>query len=415
VLDIESSSWVAFMDYMTKDQLQDLADSDPVHWNPEQIQKAIDDTVNASAASTQLDARRKRSGYREAPQYEVITYYGRLRDLKRADGRLWCIRLVNEKIPISAYANPSPLGTLPFGVATYLQFELEPYGRGTGSLGKISQRHLDENRKRYMDIARLSLMNMWIKDRLSGVKNSDLKIKPLGIIEADDINLLKPFYPDPQAINVGFKIEEIARAEFQGNTGATQGLQAQVTEASATEASIAQNEAIRRVSVTAEDIAETFVRDYQIEKHEYNLEWLETDLWLAVSGMEKPMRVNRNNIAPCVNITARVTTDKDFRPARLRNLMEAYKISTSIRNRQNIQVDDTELLREIYSCLDVNPRRVIRDPNDLAPSSVLNFLAANQNAAKSAAADMGQDLEEVNNGQGGAPSVSAPIMAAGGM
>lgn len=411
VLNIQESPWIAFLDYKSKDQLLDLADTDPDHWNPQQIELAVDSTANSSSASTQLETRRRRAGYREAPPFEVITYYGRLRDHKREDGKAWCLRLVNEKTVISAYGNPSPIGELPFGVGTYLQFELEPYGYGVGRLGRMAQRHMDENRKRYMDIARMSLMNMWIKDRLSGVKNSDLKIKPLGIIEADDINLLKPFYPDLNAIDVGFKIEEISKNEFQGNSGASVGLQAQVTEASATEASIAQNEAIRRVSVIAEDVAEPFVRDYQMEKHEYNLEWLETDLYIAVSGMEKPQRVNRSTIAPMVNITAKVTTDKDFRPARVRNLLEAWKVLTSIRNRQNIQIDDLELAKEIFNGLDVNSRKVIRDPNDLAPGSVLNFLAANMNAAKQAAGELGPEIEGM--GGGGSPAQASIMTGAG--
>jgi hypothetical protein len=403
VMEIEETPWIAFIDYLTKDQLEAMAEDDPANWDPGQVQQAIADQGGTPKNSTYLEARRTKAGYRETPPFEVITYYGRVKDLKREDGRLWQVRMVNEKHVVLARGNPSPTGDLPFGVATYMNFELEPLGIGVGRLNRIAQRHMDENRRRYMDIARMGLMNMWLRDRMSGINKADLKIRPLGVVDTDTMDGLKALFPDIRGAELGVKLEEILKAESQGNTGASPGLQATVTDASATEASIAQNEAIRRISVIAEDVAESFVRDYQISKHEYNMKWLETDLFLAVTGAEKPVRVNRMNMAPEVDIMARVTTDKDFRPKRIENLIKAYQIVTSIRNRPNALIDDTPIAKEIVSALDVNPRAVFRSPDNIAPNTALNILMEAKQRAGLAQQELGPELPD-DGGQGGAPA-----------
>src|SRR6185503_19711503 len=232
---------------------------------------------------------------------------------------------------------------------------------------------------------------MWLRDRMSGINKGDLKLRPLGVVDTDDMNGIKALFPDLRGAELGLKIEEIQKAEFQGNTGATPNLQANVTDASATETSIAQNEAIRRVSVVAEELAESFVRDYQTRKHEHNLRWLETDLWMAVTGTEKPIRVNRNTIAPEVDIMARVTTDKDFRPKRIENLLKAYQMLTSIRSRPNVLIDETPVAKEIIAALDVNPRAVFRDVNNIAPNTALNIIMAARQNAGNAAQEMGPE------------------------
>lgn len=404
---LEMTPWIAFLDYYTKDQLEDMALADPQHWDPAGIAAAVEGAQGGGKTSSYLQQRRQKSGYSETATFEVATYYGRVKDFANPDGRYWCVRVINEAYPISCYSNPHPLGKLPFLSAKYLDFELESYGYGVGRLGRIAQRHMDENRRQYMDIARMSLMNMWIRDRLSGVKTSDLKIKPLGIIDADDVNLIKPFSPDPAGVTMGLKMEEIYRGEFQGNTGATLNLQAGVTDASATEASIAQNEAIRRVSVTAEDIGDSFIREYQLDKHAYNMEYLESDLWLAVTGMEKPVRVNRTTIAPEIDIAIRITTDKDFRPKRIENLLKTLNAATSIRNEQNILVDTTEIWKEVIAALDVNPNKVIRTEDNLSPATVLNFLMKARANAKQAAQEMGPEVA-ADGGDGGAAMMDTP-------
>lgn len=411
VMDLSETPYIAFLDYLTKEQLEANAEEDPQGWNPAQVRLALESSTGGQAKSnTHLDARRTKAGYRETPPFEVCTYYGRIPGLPREDGRLWKIRTVNESVIVSAGPNPSPTGELPMEVATYMSFELEPLGIGTGRLGRIAQRHLDENRRRTLDIARMGLMNMWLRDRLSGIVKSDLKIRPLGIVDTDSMDGLKALIPDLRGADLGLKIEEMFKAEMQGNTGATPGLQASVTDASATEASIAQNEAIRRVSVIAEDVAESFVRDYQRSKHEHNMAWLETDLYLSVTGSDKPIRVNRMNMAPEVDIMARVTTDKDFRPKRIDNLLKLYQILTSIRSRPNVFIDDTPIVKELTAALDVNPRAVFRTPDNIAPNTALNVMMAARQNAQTGAQEMGPELEGIN-GEGGAnlDTIDSPV------
>lgn len=401
VMDLSETPHIAFLDYYTKDQLESLAEDDPNNWDPDQMKKAIESAGGTPKYSSYLMDRRTRAGYRETPQFEVATYYGRIPGLPRPDGRLWKLKIINETVIVSAGPNPSPIGDLPFEVATYMNFELEPLGIGTGRLSRIGQRHLDENRRRTLDIARMGLMNMWLRDRLSGIIKSDLKIRPLGVVDTDSMDGLKALTPNLEGAQLGLKLEELFRAEIQGNTGATPGLQASVTDASATEASIAQNEAIRRVSVIAEDVAESFVRDYQISKHEYNMKWLETDLWLSVTGQDKPVRVNRNTMAPEVDIVARVTTDKDFRPKRIENLLKVHQVLTSIRTRPNVFIDETDIVKELVTALDVNPKKVFRTADNIAPNNAINLMMAAKQNAQNGAQEMGPELEAMG-GDGGA-------------
>lgn len=395
VMDANLTPWCAFIDYMTEDQLLDKADEDQEHWNPIQIQKAIDQfKVHSSQISDRISARRQKAGYKDVDDvFEVVTYYGRIRDIPREDKRHWVIRFINEQIPISGFGNPSPTGNLPMQAATYLDFEMEPLGHGVGRLGKIAQRHMDANRIRYLDVATAATYLMWLKSRMSGIANTDIKFKPLGIITGDDITEagLRPLRPELSSIDVGLKMEEIFKAEHQGNTGATPNLQAEVTDVSATEAGIAQNEALRRVAVTAENIGELFIRDYQIEKHKYNIEWLETDMTMAMEGMEQPLRVNRMNMARNVGLFIKMVTDKDFRPKRLQNMLQAYQLINSIRGRQNLLVDDTEVIKEIFRALDMDPRRIIRDENNVPAQNYLNFMMQAKQTANNQAQELGAE------------------------
>jgi hypothetical protein len=390
VIFIEKSPWFAFFDYFTEDQLLDKAEQDPEHWDPIAIQKAIDQYKGQGGKNKAIDSRKTRAGYQTTDNvYEVCTYMGRIRGNKREDGRLWHVRLVNLDFPVAAFGNPHPLNEMPVSVASYIDFELEPYGYGVGRLGKKSQLHLDANRERYMDVITMSLFNMWIKHRLSGITNSSLKIRPLGIIDTDDMDGLRPHLPNLNAAQFGMKLEEMLKAEHQGVTGAVPGLQAISTDSSATEAAITQNEGMRRVAVTAEMMGEPFVRDFQKMKHQYNTEYLESDIWLAVSGMEAPVRVNRRRIARDIEVFARVTTDKDFRPKRVETIKEMFATLTSIRNVIPDQVDIIPILKELLLAVDINPQDVIKQMGSLQATSVQDMLKKGMDQAQARAQEFG--------------------------
>ena len=413
VLNPNDSTWSAFIDYVSDDWLRDRAEEDSEHWDGAEIEKAIGlRSDSESSYSKRLSERRQKAGYTDGPKNEVVTFYGRLRDFPREDKRIWCVRILNAEHIISGFGNPSPTGSLPMMSASYIEFENEPLGYGVGKLGRIAQKHLDFNRIRGIDAATWATYMMLLKSRMSGIRNTDIKFKPLGIVEGEDISeaAIRPFGPDIRAIEIAMKMEEGFRSEFQGNTGATPNLQAQTTGASATEAGLAQNEALRRLSVVAEDIGETFIRDYQLEKHFHNLAWLETDQYVALPGIE-PVRVNRFNLARKVFIAMKIVTDKDFRPERLKNLMNLYQILSSIRNRPNILVDDSVILNEIVRALDFDPQRVIRDKDNLAPQTALNYLMDAKNRVGNAAQEMGGDItgELDEAGVPSAPTQSTPI------
>jgi hypothetical protein len=415
VFSIDESPWQAYLDYYTEGQLLDMAEKDPGNWNPDQIRKAIEESKNRQNFSTKLEERRRKAGYKDLPLYEVITYYGRLRDIPREDGRLWMIRVINESVVVTGRGNPAPTGNIPRIVARYTDFETEPYGYGVGRLGRLAQRHMDANRERYMNQITMSLFNMWLKNRLAGIRNIDLKIKPNGIIEADDISEagLRSWAPDLNSVNFGMKLEEVLKAEHQGNTGATPGLQAQVTDASATESAIAQNEAVRRVSVIAEDMADSLVRDYQQEKQEYNAAWLQTDQYLSLPGMAAPARVNRLNMAQKAGVFVRIVTDKDFRPKRQEYLSTAIQMATSIRNQLPANVDILPIFEEWARGLDIDPRRIVQPTASLPPQTIAERLKTQMMKSQGAAQQLGAEANTGldNAGVPGANLVDPAIAA----
>lgn len=369
-IDIPSSGWHAAIDFVTDDMLTSMAVSMPEVWDGPAIQTAIDSSKQYGNLTPEVISRLAAAGYYSftgGPNtanvsgiYYMVTYYGPLKENPLPDGQEWCISVVNDVHVVRAH--PSPYKRRPFVFAHLNEFELEPYGYGVGRIAEAIQPELNSNRGRMHDTITYSLFNMWLASRMANIKTSQLRIKPWGVVETDgDGDSLKPIRPQLEGVNFGIQLEKIMTNEFRATTGATDNLQALVTEATATESSIAQSEAVRRLSVMAEIIAEPLVREHLSKCHENNQTFLDSPFWVANTGQDKDaMKVFPRDIAPDAQVMTKIITDKDFRPQRNKDLLQFLQIFTSIRNQITPQTIGIILpmIQEFARGVQVDPKQI---------------------------------------------------------
>jgi len=363
--DISLSSWHAFIDYVTPDQLRALGQKMPDVFDPESIENAIG-SGEQGKVSSEVISRMTGAGYQnwsssgKSNILQLITYHGILNDDKT--GTEWCASTVNDATTIRFDTSVYKRRPVTFGHLA--EFEMEPYAYGVGATAEHTQPEMNSNQGRIHDVITFSLFNQWLIDRASNLKPSQLKIKPWGGIEVDgnpDL-MIKALRPQLEGATVGMNLQNLLKQEFRGATGATDNLQAMVTSASATEASIAQTEAVRRLSVQAEIFSEPILRDHISKMHENNLTFLDKPFSIAATGRYENIKVYPADLALDVEVQTKIVTDKDFRPQRNKDLLQFLQTVTSIRS-QNPQLGEINLqpfVEEFARSVGMNPKQVWR-------------------------------------------------------
>lgn len=369
--DIASSGWHATIDFVTKEQLTSLAQRMPEVYDPEAVMRAIDSNKGEGKLTPEVTARLAAAGYYNyggghdkfnSNVYYMVTYYGPLQDNATPNGRDWCVSVVNDSYIVRGHESEYP--RRPFEFAHLNEFELESYGYGVGRVAEALQPEINSNRGRMHDTITFSLFNMWIASRMSNIKTTQLRVRPWGVVEVEgDAEGLKAIRPQLEGVNFGVKLEELMKSEFRATTGATDNLQAIVTEATATESSIAQSEAVRRLSVIAENMAEPLLRRHISKMHENNCRFLDQPFWIANTGESKqPVRVFPSNLAEDVDVAIKVITDKDFRPQRNKDILSFLQIVTSIRNDHPEigKINIMPFVEELARGIGINPRNAFQ-------------------------------------------------------
>lgn len=362
--DMALSPWHAVMVYMTPEQLKKLGRQMPDVWDQEAIDKAVTASYEMKNLSPEIQSRMNSAGYSmfsggsSSNVVEVSLYYGELKS--DSSGTEWCIATVNDLSTVKMHANVYK--RRPFSFGHIMEFELEPYAYGVGSVAMQTQPEMNSNRARMHDTITFSLFNQWLVNRQANLKSGSLKIKPWGMIEVegDPDSMIKALRPQLEGVNFGMQLENLMKQEFRGAALAPDNLQALVTEASATEASIAQTEAIRRLSVQAEVFAESVIREDVSKMHENNLTFLDKPFSIAATGRYENMRVFPGDLVSDVEVQVKVVTDKDFRPQRNKDLLQFLQVVTSIRN-QNPQLGQVNLqpfVEEFARAVGMNPKQV---------------------------------------------------------
>lgn len=410
VPEVEMSDWHAIIDYVSPTRLRQLARSAPDTWDMDQVEAVIAQSGDKRKIPEAVRKRRAAAGYDDlggSPILQLVTYYGSLEDNETPGGKDWVIGTVNDTHMVRAHELEQQSGIRPVRFAHYVEHELEPYGYGIGHFGSNLQKDMNANRRRLVNIVTFALYHMWKANRLAGVRPNQLRIRPYGLVELDQMDGLEPLRPDLNAFNAGKVLEDMLKEEFRANTGATANLQAIVTEATASESSIAQNEAVRNISVQTEIAAEQLIRWHLIVSHENNLQFLDQPLWLNVTGRQKPNMLYPGDLAREIEPYVRITTDKDFRPERTRRMIEALQTISSVRSQLPPEASVTimPLVQEIMHSLNVKFTSIVKEKT--AIEKMADQVAQAQQLAGQAQDAGGDMAAAAGNGVGGSPEASA--------
>ena len=363
VYNMDESDHMSPVIELTDSQLLNLANSGSNVWNMEEIEKAIDksgDNTDGLDSKSVRDTRRLRAGYAEIKQkrHQLVMYNGRvdkevietpefqemwtMKYGRTDDPRLTDITIgVLDKKYLVRF-HPTPYGTWHhlYDIGHFVEMEMESLGYGVGPFGKDLQKDMNRTLRYVSNVAKFSLFNMFLAGRGSGLKSGQMNIIPWSAMQVDDINQIKELRPQVEGMGLGLKLYEILRDDLRGVTHATTTLQAAISGATATESSLAQSEALRAISITAEVNSDSVIRPYfrtiitnMIDQNPYD-----TDL------------------VRDVDIVAKVTTDKDYRPEHAKKLLEYLTTMLSIRSSVPIDFNPQPILDKLSRAVDINPR-----------------------------------------------------------
>lgn len=193
--------------------------------------------------------------------------------------------IANRKWLIKLAPNPFWHGKKPYVSCPYVPQENEFAGIGISQIGQTLQEELNDTRNQTMDNKTLILMNMWLKNRASGIKNQDLRVRPLGVIPTNDMNGLQALRP-PVLTGVGVNIEGVVKNDLRESVGAPSNLQgiAQSGVSTATESTEINMQAMGRIGLTTALFAELVMKPIFYFADELNAQFYNQEKVIKVVG-----------------------------------------------------------------------------------------------------------------------------------
>lgn len=370
--DIKYADWLATADVVSNADLRRMiADKDLVGtpWNAKALEAAVALAESESTLNPYVSMRLQRAGIEDgtlSKKRELLMYYGKLDTLN--DGIEYVAALVNRKILVRFHANNFQHGMRPFRMAKWQDFD-SALGLGLGHIIGSLQKSIDGNFQRITDNLAMASYNMWEREKGS-VLDDDLVIQPLNIVDVEKIGSFKPLPTETKGAEASMTLMEIQKQEARAASGATDTLQAIITNATASETSLAMNEAMRNVSVKTELAAEGLIREHLMAAHANNAQYLNEPLNIATPM--GPTWIYPAELRFDVDFELKIVTDKDFRPQRLDKLINTLQIlvSTKSQHPDQMQISVLPLVRQIAQMLDVNPDDVVQGASGMGPGMV---------------------------------------------
>ena len=283
---------------------------------------------------------------------------------------------------------------------------MEPLGYGVGKIGKKRQRELDSTESRANDLLMFSLLSMWKIGKYAGVDVSKLTIKPWNFVELENIDQLEPLRPQIEALAHAINIQGTWKQDFRASNQATDNAQGLATGGTATESAIIQNSTTMAGGKDAEITAEAFLGDLLSTFHVNNVFFMDNGFWVKTMGSPKPFYVDRNTLPFNVGFILKLATDKQYRPQRITNIMEALKVSTHVNNLVPSSLNVIEpLYQELFRALEMN-LRLLEKPVPLADKIISSI----RRSAKGGGSGVNGSMA---NGERGAvgPVETSPLQA----
>ena len=363
-INLSDADWIAAADITSSKALMRLAadvGDKSIPWNEKALESAANDKEEGNTINERVLQRITRDGTDHDTAFkmkkEVITYYGKLDSMN--DAVDYVAAVINRKWLVRFHANRFQGSKHPFVVAKWIDFDTA-LGIGLGALAP-HHRSMDANRQKLQDNITMAAYNMWQRKK-NTVDDEDLVIGPTKMVGVENIGDIAPLGVDIRGAEAALKLEDLLKQEFRAASGASDTLQAIITDATASEVSLAQNEALRAASVLAENMAEPLVRDHLRISHWNNVEYVGEPF--DIPGPGGAQRIYPAALRFGVDFQAKTTTDKDFKPEQLKQLIQVLQILTSTKSSHpdQMEVSILPLVKRIVSNLDVNPDEVISNP-----------------------------------------------------
>jgi hypothetical protein len=321
----------------------------------------------ASRARTLRDNRMRTSGFTVKTQkpegIEIIERWGLLpahyvytaeqlaENGLESDDEIETILIVaNRRKILKLEANPFWHNQKPYLFCPYVPQEFEFDGIGVGQIGEKLQEELNDTRNQTMDNKTLVLMCMWLKSRSSGIKNADLRVRPLGVIATNDMKGLAALRP-PVLSGVGVNIEGTIKNDLRESVGAPSNLQgiAQAGVGTATEASEVNASAMGRLMLTSQLYGELVLKPLLIMAEYLNYQFYDHTKTIRIVG---PTGINFRKLTPEMlignkDVILDIPTDLGASPAAKRQ--QYMQFLTILQTMQPQQIEyHWKLLDRIY-------------------------------------------------------------------
>ena len=323
--DVEESGWVCLSDIQSKRELDKLIAHDPDGkvYNHSEIGKAQDESDYAPHVNTWVTQRMAWQGYVNTNfvgGMERITYYGPLECMH--DEEEYVVEVINEKYVIRMEAYE---GLRPLSITTINTIDVEPLGNGLGDMFRPLLGQIDEAESGLLNMVTLAAANMFAKQKSLTDEDAEFTIRQFGILNLEN-PALNPIGPDPRNLAAVAGYVDNRTQKFRQASGATDTLQALITEdqATATATSLAMNEAVRNLSVQSQVASPTLLKHW-IQVALQNAQKYQTEPFVLHIN-KAPITVVPADLLVDVNVRIKTTTDQDFRPAKVKNLMAAIQI-----------------------------------------------------------------------------------------
>lgn len=381
VQDINQANWVMPLYFVSAASLLRMSREDKSGkvWRQAAVEQAIHASGQTDGITQRVRTRLQSAGYIGGAQQtvmELALYQGVLDE--NNDYKDMVVGVVNRKHLVRIHENVLPHRRKMTRYLGFKKFELEPLAYGVGREGLRIQKDMDANRNRIQDIITFALLGIWKVARRANLDYSQMQIKPWNIVELDDPESLQPVRPDVDVVNYGISLERMMKEDFQRLTGATDNLQAVVTDVTAREAILAMNNAVRKVASYGEIIAEDLLEEHYGRAIANNQKFFDRAMWLSWTGSDTPVEVLPNSIQKPMRAKKRIITDKDFTPARVTRLLTFLGHLVSIRSNLPQEFNPMPIIEALGLALDVDVAQLRTPPQrgPIAPERMKSLQAA---------------------------------------
>lgn len=384
--DINDSSWVAVSNVTKLSYLETIKRTDP---KQEIYDTSSFDTIKEQEYKPEINQWvRQRMSWALCSTVdfsggmEHVTYYGPLDCLN--DGENYAVEVINKEFVIRCERYD---GIRPIRIATFGDIDVEPMGNGLGDLFRPLLRQMDETNNSIKNTAKFLGANMFVKSKEYGIEDAQTQIRNFGIIELD--GNIAPFGPNPNTLPSLMSQYANEVQQFRQASGAIDTLQAivQGDSATATEVSLAMNEAVRNLSVISEMLAEPFVREHikvvLQNAQMYQKEAVTIMLPDKSIGRTVPVTITPDMLLVDLGVRVKTMTDQDFRPSKINHELQALQLLSQMQASgiNGYKVNAAPVMVDVLKTMDIPQFDQVITPiteQDLLRNAVVQQMMNNQ-------------------------------------